>query len=283
MISHTIQATTRISDLDTQRHVTSRTYESMALGGRHHLLSEQGLPIKKMLDEHYILYPKKSYIRFYAQQNQDTLLEIQTQAYFQKGGWILWDQKIYQLDKTLVCHIQTLTLLVQKKNKIDLLSPDSELPSILYSTLPKFRGTSKQIKTPYVMNFSDRDITGAYPPSAIWRVFEEGRWSFGEKTGMTLERMKALDTISFYMGGIINVNELPRAGEKIMIHTWIQKTEKIRYWFRQDALRKMPNGTEKTLMSMCDEQLIVSLSKARPKKAPPEFIEPLKKYIELKQ
>jgi len=282
MISHSTQAITRVSDLDTQRHITSRTYESMALGARHELLSEQGLPIEKMITEQHYLHPKKSYIRFFAQQQHGATLVLETQAYFKKGGLILWDQKIYQTDQTLVSHIQTLTLLAQKKKKIDLVSPDSELPAIHYSTLPKFRGTSKQIKTPYSMNFSDRDSSGAYPPSAIWRVFEEGRWSFGEKTGMTLERMTALDTISFYMGGVINVSELPRAGEKIMIKTWIHKVEKIRYWFRQDVVRKMPHGTEKILMSMCDEQLIVSLSKARPKKAPPEFIQPLIQYVEMK-
>lgn len=40
MIADEIQLVTRISDLDTQRHVTSRTYENFCLEGRFRTLEK---------------------------------------------------------------------------------------------------------------------------------------------------------------------------------------------------------------------------------------------------
>lgn len=51
MIADEIQLVTRISDLDTQRHVTSRTYENFCLEGRFRTLEKNGFSIREILSQ----------------------------------------------------------------------------------------------------------------------------------------------------------------------------------------------------------------------------------------
>jgi acyl-CoA thioesterase FadM len=70
------------------------------------------------------------------------------------------------------------------------------------------------------------------------------------------------------MGGDIEILELPEPGSHIVLHTWIDEVQKIRFFFRQDIVTQ--DG--RVLAKMRDEQLFVSLSNSRPKKAPPQFL-----------
>ena len=61
------------------------------------------------------------------------------------------------------------------------------------------------------------------------------------------------------------------------LQPWIEKIEKIRCFMRQDVT---PKDSDEVLLSIREEQLIVSLSRRRPRKAPPEFIQMVSDYME---
>jgi acyl-CoA thioesterase FadM len=105
--------------------------------------------------------------------------------------------------------------------------------------------------------------------------FRRGPLDVRRKIGLTYERIVELDTTSFYMGSIYNFFAEVPAGRTLEVVTWIERIDKIRYYFRQDVLH---NG--KLLLTMRDEQLIVSLSKARPQRASAEFMKYIGKYVE---
>lgn len=262
-------AVTRFADLDTQRHVTSRTYESFALEGRYRLLAKLGYPHERIQNEQIYLNAVSGYAKFHRQQFPGVELKVVTEA-SPSGTQIHWDQKIFEPSGELVCHLQLLTQGVA----IPELTGENAGP-VLYEPLKPWSGQGERIVAQYTMPYADRDFAGKYNLASLWKIFEEGRWLFVEKVGLTYEKIVELDTTSFYMGGICNVFADVPAGRTLQLMTWIERIDKIRYWFRQDVLH---NG--KVLMSMRDEQLIVSLSRARPQRATPEFLKYIGKYIE---
>jgi len=262
-------AVTRFADLDTQRHVTSRTYESFALEGRYRLLAKLGYPHERIQNEQIYLNAVSGYAKFHRQQFPGVELKVVTEA-SPSGTQIHWDQKIFEPSGELVCHLQLLTQGVV----IPELTGENSEP-VLYEALKPWSGQGERIVAQYTMPYADRDFAGKYNLASLWKIFEEGRWLFVEKVGLTYEKIVELDTTSFYMGGICNIFAEVPAGRTLQLMTWIERIDKIRYWFRQDVLH---NG--KVLMSMRDEQLIVSLSRARPQRATPEFLKYIGKYIE---
>ena len=273
-------AVTRFADLDTQRHVTSRTYEQFALEGRYRVLAKLGLSLERIQNENIYLEAIAGYSKFHRQQFPGAQLKVQTLVAVPFGhsdqGLLHWDQKIFDQAGELVCHLQLKTRTTKGGAPLELDGIEAaENLEVLYADLPPWSGHNERIVSLYTMPYSDRDFAGRYNVAALWRIFEEGRWMFAEKTGMTYERIVELDTTSFYMGSICNyLAEVP-AGRSLQIMTWIERVEKIRYYFRQDV---MHNG--KVLLSMRDEQLIVSLSKARPQRASEKFLGFIGKYLE---
>jgi acyl-CoA thioesterase FadM len=285
-------ALTRFADLDTQRHVTSRTYEQFALEGRYRMLAKLGYNLERIQNENIYLEAISGYSKFYRQQFSGVQLKVQT--FVAKvshspptaplplsrggvgGGVLHWDQKILDQAGELVCHLQLKTRTTKGGAPLDLdgIAAQENL-EVLYSDLPPWSGKNERIVSHYKMPYSDRDFAGRYNVAALWRIFEEGRWMFAEQTGMTYERIVEMDTTSFYMGSICNYFAEVPAGRTLQIMTWIERVEKIRYYFRQDV---MHNG--RILLSMRDEQLIVSLSKARPQRASDKFLGLIGKYVE---
>ncbi len=270
----TIELITRVSDLDTQRHVTSRTYESFCLEARHALLAKNGYSIERLLSDSIFLVPTHSYVRFMYQQYAGASLVVHTSAASDANG-IIWDQKIEQLDGKPVCHIQLRTEPRRNDAPMSLLECGEPEFEILFEDLKPFSGNAVQIESSYTPLYCERDIFGSYSPSLLWKVFEEGRWMFCARTGLTYEKFVEMDTTSFYMGGIFNFFGKMEAGRPLRIRTWIDEMEKIRFYFRQDVF-----DGDRLLMSLRDEQLIVSLKNARPRKAPVEFMNFVKDYIE---
>jgi acyl-CoA thioesterase FadM len=270
-----ISLVTRVADLDTQRHTTSRTYESFCLEGRHALLAEKGFPIREMVEKGIGLFPTHQYVKFMYQQEAGARLLVDTAAYPGESGAILWDQRVRQEDGKDVCHIQTRTLtqgqglLGDEKEEHDV--------EIYFHDLEAFSGECNVIESDYTPLYCERDIFGSYGPAQMWKVFEEGRWLFSYRVGLTLERFVAMDTTSFYMGGVFNFQRPMRPGSKLKIRTWIESIEKIRFYFRQDVLDE-----DGIVMSLRDEQLIVSVSAARPRKPPKEFMDIVSPYVEVK-
>ena len=297
---HEHTAITRFADLDTQRHVTSRTYEQFALEGRYQVLAKLGYNQERIQNEQVYLEAVRGYSKFHRQQFPGAQLKVETFAAVSlnpsyrspsgegklaapearrvedDGTIIHWDQKIRDAAGELVCHLQleTRTTIAGKPlilNGIDA----AENYEVLYEDLPAWSGNNERVVSQYTMPYSDRDFAGRYNVASLWRIFEEGRWMFAEKTGLTYERIVEMDTTSFYMGSIANYfAEIP-AGRTLQIMTWIERVDKIRYYFRQDVLH---NG--RLMLSMRDEQLIVSLSKARPQRASAQFLGYIGKYLE---
>ncbi|HNN01911.1 MAG TPA: hypothetical protein PKG67_15750, partial [Turneriella sp.] len=71
-------ATTRFADLDTQRHVTSRTYEEFALEGRYRVLAKLGYNQERIQNENIYLEAISGYSKFHRQQFPGAQLNVQT-------------------------------------------------------------------------------------------------------------------------------------------------------------------------------------------------------------
>ncbi|MBL8034675.1 MAG: acyl-[acyl-carrier-protein] thioesterase [Leptospiraceae bacterium] len=274
---HEYTAITRFADLDTQRHVTSRTYEQFALEGRYQVLAKLGYNQERIQNEQIYLEAMRGYSKFHRQQFPGVQLKVDTFAAAHGGeGVIHWDQKIKDQAGELVCHLQleTRTTRAGEPLALDGIEKAANF-EILYDDLKPWSGNNERVVSYYTMPYSDRDFAGRYNVASLWRIFEEGRWMFAEKTGLTYDRIVEMDTTSFYMGSIANFFAEVPAGRTLQIMTWIERVDKIRYYFRQDVLL---NG--KLMLAMRDEQLIVSLSKARPQRASAMFMSFMGKFVE---
>lgn len=276
------KAITRFADLDTQRHITSRTYESFALEGRYRVLEQLGLPFETIKNEQISLVTVSGYCKFHRQQFPGAELNVVTTLTPSPSpsgrAEQHWDQKILDASGELVAHLQQLTYIDKDitlkvpQGDVQLTAPPSP---VLYEDLKPWSGHNQRVVSQYQIPYADRDFAGKYNAAALWKIFEEGRWMFVEKIGLTYERIVELDTTSFYMGSIYNFFAEVPAGRTLEVVTWIERIDKIRYYFRQDVLH---NG--KLLLTMRDEQLIVSLSKARPQRASDKFLSYIGKYVE---
>ncbi len=277
---HEISLATRMADLDTQRHVTSRTYESFCFEGRFRLLEANGHDDKRLREEGALLRPLAAYVRFANEQHAGAVLRVRTRAFAEEGGVIYWDQTVEQQDGKPACRIIQVTRSETNSGTIDLLAPGHEFPEKnLLSEASPFSGSCERIVSPYIMGHSERTHFGDYPPSALWRIVEDGRYMFGERLGLTYELMIRMDTTTFFMGGVFHFHELPVPGEEMRVHSWVERIDKIRVRMRQDVTSTR-DEKEKLLLSISEEQLVVSLARARPRKPPPEYIGLIEPYLE---
>lgn len=86
-----------------------------------------------------------------------------------------------------------------------------------------------------------------------------------------------MDTTLFFMGGVFRFFHPVPAGRKIKVSTWIHSFEKIRSYMRYEVT-DIETGLR--YFAVQDEQLVVSLTKSRPKKAPDEFQQLVGDYVE---
>lgn len=284
--THSIYSKTRVADLDTQRHVTSRTYEAMCYEGRHALLEARGYSFDSMLEKKQRLVPLACYVKFINQQMPGAELRVDTIAYAEGEGVILWQQQVFAADDKPVCEILVRTRFDEDGAPLDILQSDpedQEAHAALEKLLPiiaPFSGDCRQVESTLTALYSERNIFGEYSNGALWRFFEDGRWFFSEKLGLTLDTFVRLDTTAFFMGAVFHYYKPLRAGQSVYVFTWMERIEKIRGYMRQDAYVKNEIGELELVMSSREEQLIVQLSKARPRRAPQEYIDILGDYIE---
>lgn len=273
-MKNSISIRTNIFDLDWNRHVTSRTYERFSLESRHTILNEIGFSIQKCMEDGLVLIPEFTQVKFLAQQFAGANLKINTEATFYKEGRIFWDHKIFGEDDRLACELTIITRSQDKKEKVFSFLEGST-DAVMPEPLKIFLGTGKRLLHDYQLLQCDLNCFWTYSPDIVWKVFEEGRWLFfGEIIDIT--RISSLDTTCFFMGGKIQYFRLPLPGEKTKLYTWIESVEKIRFYIRQDLVGEKGD----LIASMRDEQLFVSISASRPRKAPADFLEIVKDYIE---
>jgi acyl-CoA thioesterase FadM len=271
--------TTRTSDLDSLRHVNNRIYEQFCAEGRYRLLEEQGYAIEALLDQAIALRPGASFVKFSLQQRSGSTLRIETEAFPLGSGVMLWNHLISQADGNTVCHVQARTETLERYvQPVDLLPVTGEEPvPVLIEDVPTFAGNCSRVSSPYSVNYSDMDVFGTIPIAAWWRVFEEGRHQFGERLGLTLDRLVEFDTHIFWVAGTYQYYRAIEAGQQVSIHTWLERIAGIRAHIRQEVRTADGAGL---LGASREEHLIVSLSRARPKTMPPEMAAMLQDYLE---
>ncbi|MCR9143086.1 MAG: acyl-[acyl-carrier-protein] thioesterase [bacterium] len=279
--SHTISGRARFADLDPQRHVTSRTYEYFAYEARHRLLEQHDYPLQRLLDEQIRFRPRAGYVRFVNQQYPDNEMHVPAAAYPTGDGRIIWDHALRQPDDAPICRIvQELEAVNAAGEPIDLLAeraePETELRDFLHD-IPAFGGQCKRLSLEYQSLMSDRSVSGDYAPGALWRIFEDGRTLFGERIGLTYELIQEIDTTLFFMGATFHYFQAIAPGTPLRIHSWLERTDKIRAYMRQDVTDL---SGETLYMSAQEEHLIVSLSRSRPRRAPQQFYDMFGDYTE---
>jgi len=270
--------TTQVYDLDWNRHVTSRTYERFCYAARMDLIAQLGYPIKKMLAEGMKWVPQKYQIRFLSQQFQDANLDVKTKLFQDNHGVCHFMQMVLDQNFKPVCEIKSTAILVESNHKLIQFSSDQGTdPELLLREnlqIRPFHPSTQSLTHEMYIPFSDMNCFWNLSGEAIWKFFEEGRFLFFQKV-IDLEFIQRIDTTTFFMGGDIEILELPEPGSSIHLSSWIDSIDKIRFYFRQD----ITDGNGKIFASMRDEQLFVGLSTSRPKRVPVEFIERTKAYI----
>jgi acyl-CoA thioesterase FadM len=104
-VKNSITMATRISDLDSLRHVNNRIYEQLCAEGRFRLLESQGYPLEALLAKGISLRPIASFVKFALQQKSGATMTIQTEAFLSGNGIILWNHHISQADGKSVCEL----------------------------------------------------------------------------------------------------------------------------------------------------------------------------------
>lgn len=290
MFHSSISVRPRLADLDTQRHVTSRIYESFAWEGRHRLLDEQGYGIPRLLEEGVRLIPRRSVCSFQREQNPGAELAVETEAEAGANGQICWRQRVVESANggAVACKILTETQSQRSGQAVQLLdppdpekqpaaAPDGPAADLAAAApISPFSGNCRQVAARWIMPYSERTVFYDYPISALWRIAEDGRWHFSTAIGLTEDRIRQLDTITFFIAGAFEFHQAPEAGSELGVRVWLERIEKIRCFMRTDVFDR----TGAIVLSCRDEQLIVSLSRRRPRKAPPEFLEMVGAYLE---
>ncbi len=278
-VKNSIAVTTRVSDLDSLRHVNNRVYEQLCAEGRYRLLEEQGYSIETLMGKTIALRPMASFVKFALQQKSGATLNVQTEAVPLGNGVIFWNQQIIQADGKAVCQVQAKTETLERLRKpVDILPvTDEPTPQIMIEDVPDFSGKCSRITSSHSAIYTDMDTFGNLPVAAYWRIFEEGRHLFGAQLGLTLEKLVQFNTHLFWVAGTYQYYQPIQAGQQLIIHTWIERIVKIRAYIRQEIWSA--DGAN-LLGASREEHLIVSLTEARPRELPPEMAIIVKELIE---
>jgi acyl-CoA thioesterase FadM len=266
---------TQYFDLDWNRHVTSRTYEKMAYSARMEILNEMGFPIALILQNNWRWVSQGSHVRFHSQQYENKDLLVETEVFQDSNHSLHFHHKLFDTENKSVCTIGNQSVLLDENKNPFKLKDVKEDSTRMYSWNLNERSIEwNTLKHTLYIPFGDMNCFWNLPTDSVWKIFEEGRFLFFKEV-VDLTLVTKYDTSTFFMGGDIEILELPEPGSHIVLHTWIDEIQKIRFFFRQDIVTQ--DG--RVLAKMRDEQLFVSLSNSRPKKAPPQFLTAVENYI----
>ena len=155
MIERIIQVEPRASDLDTQRHVTSRTYEAFAWQARFSILDEAGFSLQRLIDEKVQLVPLSGYVKFLKEQQPGAMLDVKTCLYKNEKNHLVWQQQVLNEKSEVACHILTETIVKKKAKKFDLslfglpsekLNRKDETLLPLFTKIKPFSGKCRRVK-----------------------------------------------------------------------------------------------------------------------------------------
>ncbi|TGL60567.1 thioesterase family protein [Leptospira sarikeiensis] len=270
---------TRFSDLDTQRHTTSRTYEDSCLGDRYRVLEDAGYSWKRMIDESVRLQTISADIRFLAQQMENIELSVKTTVLSGQDGLLSFSQEVLDPNGKVAAEIKTLARTERDGKPFQLISAQADSQELIssYEIISPFSGSCDRTLAERDLFYCERNPFGDYNPSHYWRLLEEGRWNFTAECGLTLEDLVAMDTTLFYMGGKIRYRKPLLAGRKAKVKTWIHSFDKIWSRMRQEL---SDSETGEILAESMDDLLVVSVSKSRPKKPGEDLLKVFAKVTE---
>lgn len=270
---------TRFSDLDTQRHTTSRTYEDSCLGDRYRILEEAGYSWKRMIEDSVRLQTIGADIRFLAQQMENTELAVRTSFRSGEEGILSFTQEVLDPNGKVAAEIRTLARTEKDGKPVSLIPAQDSSGEILssFESISAFSGRCDRTQAERDLFYCERNPFGEYNPSHYWRLLEEGRWNFTAECGLSLEDLVAMDTTLFYMGGKIRYHKPLNAGRKAKVKTWIHSFDKIWSRMRQE-ISDSENG--EILAESLDDLLVVSVSKSRPKKPGEDLLKVFAKVTE---
>ena len=247
----------------------------MAYSARMEIIKELGFPIADILQKQWKWVSQGSHVRFHSQQYENKDLLIETEVVKDSNDSFHFHQKLFDSEKKLVCTIGNQSVLLdENKNPVKIDAIQEDLSRIFTWKLNERSAEWNTLQRTLYIPFGDMNCFWNLPTDSVWKIFEEGRFLFFKEV-VDLSLVTKYDTSTFFMGGDIEILELPEPGSYITLHTWIDEIQKIRFFFRQDIV----SHDGRLLAKMKDEQLFVSLSNSRPKKAPPQFLTAVENYI----
>ncbi|MCB1168366.1 MAG: hypothetical protein KDK33_19585, partial [Leptospiraceae bacterium] len=272
------------------RHVTSRTYEAFCWEGRLDMLAFLGLPLPEMLEHTILLNPELTHCSFHREQQAGSQMVVHSWMELAQDRLHFY-QEIRDSAQELVCKIATTYTVLREgeslsgqqiQELLDLSKAASadRQPAAFIASLPAIspgRPECKTVPTQLRVGYSDRTPFFDYQPGAFWRFIEEARWEFSTAIGLDQKRILEYDTVTFFTSGTFHIFRQPVAGEILRVETWIHRIEKIRCFLRSDVYDAEGN----VVLCNIEEQLIVSLSRRRPRRAGPEFLHLVEEFIEV--
>ncbi|MCB1172849.1 MAG: acyl-CoA thioesterase [Leptospiraceae bacterium] len=279
--------TTRFSDLDTQLHVTSITYEELAAEARFACLAANGYDLQRILADELQFIPLHSAARFHRQQMPGSQLLIRTSLQITATQELLWHQELLDKDQNLACEIRSLEVARHHQGKEAVtLWPNREASATIpaetffYEPVPPFTHSCQQIERQFNTYPSLRNFNWVYPAAQIWRFFEDGRWNMFHQLGIDFRFINQTDTTAFFMGCNFEIRSPVQPNEPLLQKLWIERIDKIRVYLRQEVFR--PGQTQAILRSR-EFIVFVSVSKSRPRRPAAEWIQRMFDYIEFRE
>lgn len=284
MYKHSHTANSRVSDLDTQRHVNNSVYGIWAQEAQYAVLQEKGLKPLTLLERDIHFTVTASSTHFHRQQEAFASLHIESEYIFDERGKGFWKHKIFE-QKTLAATLVMNTLFLQ--DGVPVLPAELKAfvgaPDIIHEQTDElnmdeqFGGVPQNCKISRVripMRQADLDVFHRYPLTLYWRFFEEGRWHFLNGMGLTVEVLFGNDIMFFLLRNHYKYYERKNNGG-VEVFTWFENLSRVRSYLRQKILDAKGNPIVETR----GEFALVSLSRSKAVRIPPFIIEAGKEYV----
>jgi acyl-CoA thioesterase FadM len=256
-----LRLTTRLSDLDSQGTLSLRACDQLAAEARELVLAAQG--------SGFSTQPPGAGVE----------LKSSVQVFPAAEGGVIWDHRLEAADGAEICRFLLRTQSLDRNGEpLDLFTDARDLAdSALLAAPAPFQGGCKQVQSAQMALFTDRDALGDHPVESLWRIFDEGRWRFAARIGLTEEMIRRLDTDLPLVGGVYEFRRPPRPGRELQLLAWVERIDRVRVFLRQEVYDPADG---QLMLSAREEHTIVSLSKGRPRTPPVEYLELLADYVE---
>lgn len=274
-----LRLTTRLSDLDSQGTLSLRACDRLTAEARELLLSAQGCGFSARRESGVRLQARACSIATAQLPGPGVTVHSSVRLFPAQRGALVWDHRLEGLDGAEFCRLVLRTESLRPDGEpVDLFSDVREFSdAALLEPPPPFQGGCKQVQSAQMALFTDRNALGEHPLESLWRIFDEGRWRFAERIGLSEEMIRRLDTDLPLVGGVYEFRRPPRPGRELQLQAWVERIDRVRVFLRQ-AVYDPADG--QLLFAAREEHTIVSLSRGRPRTAPVEYLELLADYVE---